>query len=69
MDAVNGLVPAQNQPGIELRRKDEERGEESELLQQEAPRAAEVSHCVFRFFFLFLESYFCLFPKTKQEIT
>ncbi|KAL7983495.1 hypothetical protein Chor_000371 [Crotalus horridus] len=41
MEAVNGLVPAQNQPGIELRRKDEERGEESELLQQEAPRAVE----------------------------
>ncbi|XP_015674475.1 TPA-induced transmembrane protein [Protobothrops mucrosquamatus] len=42
MEAGNGLVPAQNQPGIELRRKDEERGEErGELLQQEAPRAAE----------------------------
>ncbi|XP_013908257.1 PREDICTED: TPA-induced transmembrane protein isoform X2 [Thamnophis sirtalis] len=40
MSTVNGLVPAQNQPGIELRRKDEERGEESELLQEEAPRAA-----------------------------
>ncbi|XP_070606247.1 TPA-induced transmembrane protein [Erythrolamprus reginae] len=35
-----GFVPAQNQPGIELRRKDEERGEESELLQEKAPPAA-----------------------------
>ncbi|XP_058040658.1 TPA-induced transmembrane protein isoform X2 [Ahaetulla prasina] len=40
MDAVNGLVPAQNQPGIELSRKDEERGEENELLQEEALCAA-----------------------------
>uniref|UniRef100_A0A2D4MD12 SEA domain-containing protein n=1 Tax=Micrurus spixii TaxID=129469 RepID=A0A2D4MD12_9SAUR len=40
MEAVNGLVPAQNQPGIELSRKDEERGEGSELLQEEASRAA-----------------------------
>ncbi|KAG8136691.1 hypothetical protein E2320_005254, partial [Naja naja] len=45
MDAMNGLVPAQNQPGIELSRKDEERGEGSELLQEEASRfaAAETS--------------------------
>ncbi|XP_070799853.1 TPA-induced transmembrane protein [Pituophis catenifer annectens] len=40
MDAANGLLPAQNQPGIELSRKDEERGEESEFLQEETLRAA-----------------------------
>ncbi|XP_063161629.1 TPA-induced transmembrane protein [Candoia aspera] len=43
MDPGNGLVPAQNQPGIELRRKDEERGEESELLQVQDPRPAAVT--------------------------
>ncbi|ETE69077.1 TPA-induced transmembrane protein [Ophiophagus hannah] len=36
MDAVNDLI----QPGIELSRKDEERGEASELLQEEACRTA-----------------------------
>ncbi|XP_015742805.1 TPA-induced transmembrane protein [Python bivittatus] len=44
MDAGNGLVPAQNQPDIELLRKDEEREEESELLQSiTSPPVAETT--------------------------